>query len=316
MTEYAEEIQEQRTPSFWLIAGVLAALLIIIWLIARNEGRPLKPIRPTIIPGQIDLVGQPVIVTFEQLNADPHAFHGQRIRVTGGYSPQPEPDCHDYSGPAIHWALISGGLQLNALGFKRVLQLIPAGALLTVDGVWTLYDGPLGCGKGPAPGQVWYLQVERIVQPNPLPGLEARPPGMGDAPELGATPSGTDAPSITPTGEGETAVPTPTDQPSPTPGLGPTGSPSPSPTATLAAGATPTPSPTGSPDGRPTLTPTGSSSSTATNTAVPTPTNNATTIPSPTPPVETTATRGPSPTPGGYPGPSTPGTPTATPDPY
>lgn len=39
---------------------------------------------------------------------------------------------------------------------------------MTVTGIWNAYQGPVGCGKGPPTGTVWYLAVERILEPNPL----------------------------------------------------------------------------------------------------------------------------------------------------
>ncbi|MCZ7669586.1 MAG: hypothetical protein M5U34_21625 [Chloroflexi bacterium] len=57
------------------------------------------------------------------------------------------------------------------MGHEELVKRLPDGLTLTVEGVWRQYDGPLGCGKGPAAGVTWYLQVERIVSPNPLPLL-------------------------------------------------------------------------------------------------------------------------------------------------
>ena len=42
--------------------------------------------------------------------------------------------------------------------------------------------GLAGCGKGAPQALIWYLQVERIVQPNPLPGFGPAPDGGTPAP--------------------------------------------------------------------------------------------------------------------------------------
>jgi hypothetical protein len=53
---------------------------------------------------------------------------------------------------------------------------------MTVEGYWRLYEGPLGCGKNAPRAAIWYLEVLRIVEPNPLPGNPNRNAnGDGDA---------------------------------------------------------------------------------------------------------------------------------------
>jgi len=311
----------KRNVPFGAIAVILAGLLIVVWLITGNNYRPLKPLRPTATPGALDLNSQPVIVTFDELNADPNAFRDQTIRITGAYTPQEKPGCFNYSGPLIRWALISSDLQLNGRGFESVLALVPPGTTLTIDGVWRLYFGPVGCGKGPTNAQVWYLQVERIVQPNPLPNFDGTPQEGAPDPATTAVPDNNDP---TPTPEpGTTVLPSPT---SPTP-QEQTISPTPTPlfNATATTFLTATPTVTATSDGRFTATPSVNGTATITPTpnafatSTPTPGNNPTNTPIATPPSLITATPGPSPTPDdGYPGPPTPpsGTPTVTPDPY
>ncbi len=60
-------------------------------------------------------------------------------------------------------------------GYEEVLKRLPDGLTMTVEGIWRQYDGPLGCGKEPGDGQAWYLQVERIISPNPLPLMDGVP---------------------------------------------------------------------------------------------------------------------------------------------
>lgn len=146
----------------------MSLCLVTGWLLWQKPLRNLRPFRPE--PTAIALVvdGQPQLVTFTELSQNAYQYHNKRIRVTGFYLPLALPDCNQHSGPTFHWAIISQGLQLNAIGFERPLALVSAGSTLTVEGIWRLYDGPAGCGKSPERSNIWYLHVEQIVQPNPL----------------------------------------------------------------------------------------------------------------------------------------------------
>jgi hypothetical protein len=289
----------------WLLLGLLLllGLFALLFSVARGDERGLKPFRPSPTPGALIINGQPLLPTFPELNEEPLSFRNKRIRVMGAYKPLPLPECSFYSGPNSRWALVAEELQLNAIGFEPVLRLVPPGVSLTVEGIWRLYEGPLGCGKEPPPDQAWYLEVERIVQPNPLPVF-----------------------SGTPDIDGAT-IATPTDQFTPTPGA--TGSPTPdtsTPTATGAGTATATPTrpltitPTATFAGTTTATPGGPTvtatptgiTTTPTITATPqqgtptaTSTSTTTSTPGATQPPLATATPG-----GGYPGPVPTNTPT------
>jgi hypothetical protein len=316
MTEYVEGTTEQRQiPGLAIAGGALVILLLLALLLTQGGERPLKPLRPSATPVELSQNSQAILVTFNELNANPYAFRDQRIRVTGDYTPQPKPDCPNYKGLLIRWALINDTLQLNGYGFEEVLKLVPAGTTLTVEGIWRLYDGTAGCGKGAARQLIWYLQVERILQPNPLPGFGPLPDG--DTPALIGTPS-LDGAVPTLTGE-ETATLTtlgtsvlaPTMTATPTPKTTPAMTLSPS--ATLLSGEiTPTPTDsliTSTPD--PLASPTAAGTNPATTNTPPSLTPGTAV---PTVPGLSTSTPGPSPTPGsGYPG---PGTAVPTVDPY
>ena len=279
----------------WAILGILLLLAVILLpLLAQSNNRRLKPLRPTATPGSLVIEGDPTLIDFPNLNEDPFSYLNQRIRVTGDYTPLPPPDCTPFSGRRIRWSLVAENLQMNAVGFEPVLRLVEPDTTLTVEGIWRLYSGPAGCGKEPPSANVWYLEVERIIQPNPLTGFMG-PAGPG--PIGPVTPL---SPAATPSGG--TAVPTPTSTLSPgattaTPIL----TPSPGATASATAG-TPTMPLTGTVTATATATPTSTATGqpTATLTTPPalTPTSGAT-----VPPVVTA-------TPGGYPGQAT-----ATPSP-
>ncbi len=277
--------------------------LLILPAFAACSGRDgvLKPLR-TVEPGQIMLAAQPQLVTFSDLQNDPEAFQDRLVRVSGTLLKLPPPTCIPNSGPVIEWALIAEELRMDAIGFERAIRLLVDGTPMTVDGIFRLYEGPLGCGKGAPEGSAWFLEVIRIVQPNPLVGAGGSagvvvpstttsggpllPPGSSATPTIQSTPPGTGTPG---------AVPTMT----PVGGLPPTA------TMTPAGG---TPSTTSIP--------------TATATSLSTPQLTSTsTLLTPTSTPTPTSTRGPGPTPtptatlGGYPNPATP-TPTGTVDGY
>jgi hypothetical protein len=265
----------------------------------------LRPGEPSATPGpEAAMIGQPQLVTFSELQAAPYTYRDRFIRVSGLYALLPVPDCFPSSGPPTGWALISEGLRLDGIGFDTITRRIPQGITLTVDGILRLYEGPVGCGKRPPAGYVWFLEARQIIQPNPLvlvdgvvadaylylpptpalPGLPAGGPGSptagpsdGDFPSPVATVTGT----ITATG---TAGAIPTASSTATITTTP-------PAGTATTTTTPTVTATGGAGG-PTAT------STPTSTPAGTPGEPPTPLPLPTP---TTSGGG-----GGYPAPPTP----------
>lgn len=242
---------------------------------------------------------QPAAVSFIELDANPQLYRNNLVRVTGAHMPLGELPCESYKGPPATWALVDEGLRLDVQGFTRVIQLLPEGAQVTVDGFWRRYRGPVGCGKEPPTGTLWYLRAVRLVQPNPLPELAGAPPQPAGARE-GATP--------TPETEGTPgATPTllATETPTPTPLFTPT----PSLTPDLTASPTPTPEPDGTPSATPSPTP--EQDGEGTPTPSPTPNDGATLTPTP----DGGGEPGPTSTPSDYPGPPPPDA-TPTPDSY
>jgi len=317
MSEQASQETETTTTAsprwwWWLVVGLL--LLLLIWLVvALSSSRPLKPLREESIPLNVTINGQPLLVDFDGLNDDPADYMNKRIQVSGSYLRLELEDCQLFNGPRIQWGLVAAGLQLNARGFEAiVLPIVSPGTQMTLQGVWRRYSGPAGCGKEPPTG-LWYLEVEQIVQPNPLVAGTRTPVAV-----LSITPP--PFPSVTPTTFGSppvvgTPVPNVTivstvvvGTPGSTPTFGGTAVTS-TPTATPTSTATGTlPTPTSGP-GTPTGAP-GTPTSTATPTSSGTP-GSGTVMPTPTNQSLVTAT------PGGYPGPTSPApSPSNTPDPY
>lgn len=306
-----------RNPRFVIGAGILATIAVAVVLMAvvgqTTGATGLLPVltSPTPIPNQNE-GGSPsaVPVTFSELNADPVAYLNMPIQVTGGYLKLDLPACPRYSGPSPQWAVVAEELQLDAKGFDRVVRILEPGTEMTIQGIWRLYQGPLGCGKGPSVGSAWYLQVQRIIQPNPLVGNGTVGPvdieNIDTAfPSLVSTETPTVTPTVAPAQPLQTATSVPTVDPIiPTATIEPTSTLS----ATLVA--------------TPVLTPIG-----ATSTAQP---GEGTTEPPATPIATATSISGSNPTAtpltplpptatpssgGGYPGPTT-ATPAPTIDPY
>lgn len=280
-----------QSPTAGIVGAVVVALGIIALALtvasAARPGRPLLPILPTPTPPDRLIDSTAETLSFATLNDDPAAFLNQVIAVTGEYTPVEVPDCRPFAGPAIAWSLVADNLQLNATGFERVLRLVEPGTMMTVSGVWRLYEGPAGCGKQPPDGVVWYLAVTRIVAPNPLfggpeavltfvPGDVATPVLLTPEPETtlellptteatpgtpepnlpGGTPGLVATPVPTATGLPVTPLPTlpggATTAPPPTPGTPPPGSTA---TPTVDPNATPTTGPGAGTPGIPTATP-------------------------------------------------------------
>jgi hypothetical protein len=298
---------EQRNKPLLYVTGFILLLvllaLLMVWL------SPNQPPSPTTTPAT-QLNDQPLLVTFSELNANPQNFQNQRIRVNGSLNKLPPPPCLPFMGPIIRWALTSDNLQMNALGYETLIRLAPAGLPMTVEGIWRLYDGPAGCeGEAENGDGVWYLEVERIVQPNPFPPGTAVPnTGSPSLPPTTATT--TLAAPVTPGISPAESTPTPVlSQPAtatstaiPTIGVAVTAvttTPSATPLPTLTPAAAVTTTPTRTPFPTATLLP-GQPSPTPTTT--PTPTFGGG-LPQPTPTSSGFITSTPNPNPGpGYPG--------------
>ena len=223
---------------------------------------------------------QPAALSFVELDANPALYRNHLVRVTGDFTPVDDPPCDPYKGPVVDWALIDQELRLDVQGFGRVVQLVPEGEQVTVDGFWQYYEGPVGCGKEPPRQRLWYLQAVQIVQPNPLTQLAALPdqPGIQEDEPL-PTPTTDETPTATPTEDASasptpTALFTPTSTPTSVGDATLTASPDATASAMPTAEQTPTPDPAGTPTpdpaGTPTLEPTATPDGEDGDTPVPT----------------------------------------------
>jgi hypothetical protein len=264
-----------RLPLLTVAAVVLVVvgLAFLVLSLGGSNDRPLYPILPTFTPLAGTAAFAPQEIGFAELNADPAAFQDHRLQMTGAYTPIEAPECLDYNGPSIRWSLVAEELQLNAIGFEPLLPLVEEGTEMTVTGIWRAYQGPVGCGKEPPDGTVWYLEVDRILAPNPLFG-SAGPlltviAGTSDplTPDL----LGSETPAVATATPAETILVTPTATLQEQPVLIPTGTPTPSLTPLPVTPLVPpgTPSETGTPGGTATTTGTPGPSPTPTVTASP-----------------------------------------------
>ncbi len=175
METEAETDLQKLNPRFLIGIAIFLVVAFIVLLFAlynpTSGSSGLLPILATpTIPQSDEEIVAPIPVTFTELNSDPLAYLNLPIQVSGTYLRRDPQTCPRYSGPNLEWAIVSEDLQLDVKGFERVVRIIAPGTEMTLQGVWRLYQGPLGCGKGPELGSAWYLQVLRIVQPNPLVG--------------------------------------------------------------------------------------------------------------------------------------------------
>lgn len=292
-------------------------LLMFFLLGCRNTDvaqTPVLTVSPTPFPTSETVTPTPTrshavfTLTASEILSDSAKYEGLTVRLTGRYGQLSTVACS--AGVMAHrspadWLLASGEELLFARGFEEQFRfLLPPGLTMTVEGTWRKWRGPIGCGKRAMVGDIWFVDVERIIDPNPIARVTLTPVAIADAGTavptpiddntIGDIPTPTppivfDDPALTNTPEAiPTDTPVPDDDillPTSTPILGEasatptleatradaTG------TATAVSQATPTPinSTPASTTGTPTLTPTSSSQATET------PTSNE---PTPTPP--------------------------------
>lgn len=263
------------------------SLFLLFALTACQQKGAFGPELLTPTPGNPTILGVPFPITFAELAENLSRYQNNLIRVSGVYTPLANQTCFIQRGPQTRWSLIDDNKQMRMVNFEQVvLPLAWEGLNMTVDGVWRKYEGPVGCGKNAPSTVIWYLEVVRIIDPNPMPDfLRLNQP----------TPGSTEPAPISPTPD---ELPPPPDEPLP----GGNGYPSP---GTL----TPTPpfpvTPSTTPPTLPvTLTPQATTTPAA---ATPSPSPETTIVAPPTTgPTTPTSTPTPTPTLG-------PGTPSATP---
>jgi len=261
-----------RSATFWL-AGVFIMLLLAA---CRPQGT-FRTIPAHSTPGA-NFVGSPALISLPDLAESPTLYQDRLIRVSGAYMPAEtfSACARNVRGPAGLWYLTADNWQLAVNGYAQVASRLEQGTTITMDGIFTYYEGPLGCGKDAAQGSLWYLRAIRIVEPNPLPLIAGGEGGefaaIGSSLGMSTTVTAPvsevpveSTPDTPPEADPATQMPSPTPtQPAGTPpGTEPVGTATatpppattPSPTPTVLSTPDLTPEPTAPPGGPPTQVP-------------------------------------------------------------
>ncbi len=228
----------------WL--GVTFLLVLAISGCSKDDATPSKTATATWAGA--GAVARPLLL---ELAASPASFENVRVRVTGRYGVIPAPVCSGVLRlPPSTWALTDAGVVTRAAGLETVvLPLAPDELTMEVEGFWRRWEGLVGCGNSAVASTVWYLEVQRILSPNPIERATLTPlgwVGASETPESGTlvhptvpylTP--TPLPSATPL-VAVPAAPTPLPSPTNTTIPSPLATPTPSATSFMSPLATPT----------------------------------------------------------------------------
>ena len=164
-------------------------LAILFLLISCRAGEPTLNNTPTpfgstpILP-RVPAV-EPIPISLSNLAANPEFFEGSTLQLAGEYQLLPKLVCSrdPHPSPAT-WGIVGEGLLANAAGYDTQLRsLLAKNQPITVEGHWLRYNGPIGCGKSATVQEIWYLSVNRIIEPYPL----ARVPNQQAAQGAGST---------------------------------------------------------------------------------------------------------------------------------
>ncbi len=159
---------------------------------------------------------RPVTVELAEVAESPDSYEGAYIQLSGQYERLPLLVCGSDAHPSpATWQLTTADGTILAGGRESELRrLIPDGLWMTVTGRMTYFEGAVGCGKRAKLQEMWFLDVDKVVSPNPIARVTLTP---GGAPVAGVTPveGGTIAfptTAVSPTPQlafpTETAVPT------------------------------------------------------------------------------------------------------------
>lgn len=154
----------------WYCAAVCLSLLVVACTGPQGDLRGATPsgyVRPVAYPPP-DKPAE--TVTIADLFEAPETYDGRLLEVSGTYYKRAVVVCStrpQYS-PA-RWALSDGEVRIAAGGVDQRLEDLPSGRIeLTAVGRWLRWQGPVGCGRQAQVTEVWYLDVEEVVSPNPI----------------------------------------------------------------------------------------------------------------------------------------------------
>lgn len=150
----------------------LSLLLLSILLVAcapRERPETPTPFSVTPLVARITTAA-PIPIGLANLAANPDFFVGATLQLSGAFRRLPRQVCagETFRSPAT-WGLEADGYLASAAGMDRQLRaLLAEGQSLTVEGRWLRFSGPVGCGPQAEEQDIWYLSVDRVLEPHPL----------------------------------------------------------------------------------------------------------------------------------------------------
>lgn len=123
---------------------------------------------------------RPVSIELAKVVDSPDSYEGAYIQLSGQYARLPLLVCGSDAHPSpATWQLSSAERTIFASGREADLRrLIPDGLWMTVTGRMTYFEGAVGCGKRARTEQIWYLNVDKVVSPNPIARVTLTPGGL------------------------------------------------------------------------------------------------------------------------------------------
>lgn len=122
----------------------------------------------------------PIALTVPELLNASGVYRDTMVQLTGQLRKAPLIVCDsEYYASPVSWGLGEEGLTAYARGFDdQVRTLLPNDLIMTIEGRWQRWEGTVGCGKQARTQEVWFIDVSRILSPNPLTQITA-PPSAG-----------------------------------------------------------------------------------------------------------------------------------------
>lgn len=184
----------------WPITFLLVFLAVSACGIGAGESPTPTPFPATSTPAPTP-AGQPLPVALSDLAANPEAFAGVYIQLTGQYQRLPRLICRaDPHLPPATWGVAGDNYLAPASDLGAQLRsLLPENLTITVAGTWRQWRGPVGCGKRATVTQLWYLEGSQILSPSPIARVTLTPTFVGsDSDEVPTAESlGTPSPTLT-----------------------------------------------------------------------------------------------------------------------
>ena len=167
---------------FLLVYRILLLSLSLLFLLSAcsqfgsdSESTP-TPF-PVQIPVQRITTAAPIPISLENLAANPDFYIGATLQLSGQFHRLPRLVCQgeSYYSPAS-WALEENSFLANASGMDAQLRsLVSEGQEIEVEGRWLKFEGPVGCEGNVQDETIWYLSLDRVLDPYPLVRLQATP---------------------------------------------------------------------------------------------------------------------------------------------